>query len=156
MKYLIPMLILFFSLALPASALEITAPEVPVSGAEVMPENTESFAGALAELLQRTILRIRPDLAEASKVGVTVIAAVMMITVLSTFSGPTKKTAVLAGTITIAAVLLSNTNAMITLGSDTVRQLSDYGKLLFPVMTAAMAAQGGVTASAALYTGTET
>ncbi len=154
MKYLIPMLILFFSLALPASALEITAPEVPVSGAEVMPENTESFAGALAELLQRTILRIRPDLAEASKVGVTVIAAVMMITVLSTFSGPTKKTAVLAGTITIAAVLLSNTNAMITLGSDTVRQLSDYGKLLFPVMTAAMAAQGGVTASAALYTGT--
>jgi stage III sporulation protein AE len=35
-----------------------------------------------------------------------------------------------------------------------VSELSDYGKLLLPVMTAAMAAQGGVSTSAALYMGT--
>ena len=45
-------------------------------------------------------------------------------------------------------------NALIRLGVETVEELCEYGKLLLPVMTAAMAAQGGVTASAALYTGT--
>jgi stage III sporulation protein AE len=40
------------------------------------------------------------------------------------------------------------------LGVDTVREISEYGRLLLPVMTASMAAQGGVTTSAALYAGT--
>jgi len=38
--------------------------------------------------------------------------------------------------------------------ADTVSELSDYGKMLLPVMAGAHAAQGGVTASAALYAGT--
>ena len=59
-----------------------------------------------------------------------------------------------SGTIAIVTVLLTNTNSMIRLGTETVQQLSDYGKLLFPVMTTAMAAQGGITASASLYAGT--
>ena len=32
--------------------------------------------------------------------------------------------------------------------------MSEYGKMLLPVMTSALAAQGGVTASAAIYAGT--
>ena len=43
---------------------------------------------------------------------------------------------------------------MIGLGVSTVRSLSDYGKLLLPIMTAAMAAGGGVTGATALYAGT--
>ena len=43
---------------------------------------------------------------------------------------------------------------MIRLGSNTIQELSSYGKLLLPVMTAALAAQGGVTSSTALYVGT--
>lgn len=154
MKYLIPMFILILHLALPASALEITAPAVPESGEKIMPESTESFGEGLVELLQNAILKIRPDLAEASKVSMSVAAIAMMVTLLETFSGSVKKLTDLGGTAAVAAALLSNANAMIRLGADTVCQLSDYGKLLCPVMAAAMAAQGGAASSSALYAGT--
>lgn len=154
MRKLILMMVLVFALVAPASAAEFAAPEVPESGAELMPGQTESFGDALLEMLQDAILLIRPDLAEASKVSLAVIAAVMMVSLLQTFSGSIKTVADLAGTTAIAAVLLLSTNSLIRLASDTVTEMSEYGKLLLPVMTAAMAAQGGVTASAALYTGT--
>lgn len=147
-------LLLIFSLATPASALEITAPEVPKSGQEYMPEKTDSFGDGFFELLQSVLLHLHPDLAEASQVCLSVAAAVMIVSVLRTFSGGIKMAADMAGTTAIAAVLLLNTNSMIRLGAETVAELSEYGKLLYPVMAAAMAAQGGVTASAALYTGT--
>lgn len=153
MKWLIA-LFLVFSLAVPVSALEIEAPAVPKSGAGVMPRNTESFDQGLRELLQSLMMKIRPDLAEAASVSLGVIAAVMMISVLQAFSGPVQKTAELVGAVTIGAILLSHTNSMIHLGVETVQQLCDYGKILFPVMTTALAAQGGLTSSAALYTGT--
>lgn len=156
MKILVPMLLflLILSLAVPASALEITAPQVPKSGAELMPENTDSFADALIELLRSAILHVRPDLREAFQVSLSVIAAVMIVCLLRTFSGCVKTAAELAGTVAITSILLFSTNSMIRLGADTVTEMSEYGKLLYPVMTAAMAAQGGITTSAALYTGT--
>ena len=154
MKKLIFVILMLFVLAVPVSAAEITAPEVPESGAELMPVDTASFGDALMEMLQKAILRIRPDLAEASKVSLAVIAAVMMVSLLQTFSGSVKTVADLAGTTAIAAVLLLSANSLIRLGAETVTEISEYGKLLLPVMTAAMAAQGGITASAALYTGT--
>ena len=40
---------------------------------------------------------------------------------------------------------------MIQLGIQTVSELSQYGKLLIPVLTGALAAQGGVTSSTSLY-----
>jgi len=50
--------------------------------------------------------------------------------------------------------LLQRTNTLVHLGVDTIDEISNYGKLLLPVMTAAMAAQGGITGSAVLYSGT--
>lgn len=154
MKHLIPMLLLVLSLALPVSAMEITAPEAPESAAEIMPENTENFTDAVLELLQTAILRLRPDLAEACRVSISVISVVILASVLNTFTGSVKKLTYTVGTAAIAGILLLNTRSMIGLASDTVCQMSDYGKLLYPVMTAALAAQGGLTTSAALYTGT--
>lgn len=154
MKHFVLAIMLVFALALPASAAEITAPEVPEAGAELMPESTDSFGDGLWELVQNAVLRIRPDLREASRASLAVIAAVMMVSMLQTFSGSVKSLADMAGSVAIAAVLLLGANSLICLGGETVMELSEYGKLLLPVMTAAMAAQGGVTASAALYTGT--
>lgn len=154
MKHIVLAIMLIFALALPASAAEITAPEVPEAGEDLMPENTDSFGDGLWELLQKAVRLIRPDLREASKVSLAVIAAVMMVSLLQSFSGSVKSVADMAGSLCIAAVLLLSTNSLIRLGGETVTELSDYGKLLLPVMTAAMAAQGGVTSSAALYTGT--
>lgn len=153
MKFLLSIL-LVFSMAVPAYALDITAPMVPQSGQELMPENTESFGDGLLELLQKAILHIRPDLKEASQVMVSILAVVILIAILRVFPGSTKYSTEIAGAIAIAAILLSNANSMIHLGAETVQDMTNYGKLLFPVMTTAMAANGGVTSSTVLYVGT--
>lgn len=154
MMKLILSLFFVFSLAVPVSALEIEAPEVPRSGAQLMPEETGSFASGLGELLRKAVKYIRPDLAEATKVSLSVICAVMIVSIVRSYHGKSKLLTDVAGSSVIAAVLLTNTNSMIQLASNTIRELSEYGKLLYPVMTAAMAAQGGVTSSTALYAGT--
>lgn len=141
-------------LAVPASALEIEAPSVPEAGRAWMPENTQSFTEGFRELLRSTVSSLRPDLQEASRVSLGIVAAVLMTSILSSVSSSVRKAAETAGTVAIAALLLLSTNSMITLASDTVREIGAYGKLLLPVMTAAMAAQGGVSGSAALYAGT--
>lgn len=154
MRKLILVFILIFSLATPASALEIEAPAVPEAGEALMPEETTSFSEALTELLQKAVRTIRPDLAEASRISIAVSAAVMIVSLLKTFPGGAKTSAEIAGAVTVASILLTSANSMIHLGAETVTSLSEYGKLLLPVMTAALAAQGGTTASAALYVGT--
>ena len=154
MSKLILAVALVFALAIPASAVEFTAPQVPEGGAELMPEDTGSFATGLMELLRDAVLGLRPDLKEASKVSLGVIAAVMMVSLLQSFSGNVKTVANLVGATAIAAGLLLSANSLIRLGSQTVTEISEYGKLLLPVMTAAMAAQGGAASSTALYAGT--
>lgn len=145
---------LVVSLAVPVGAVQFTAPLVPEQGAEQMPEDTGSFGSGLLQLLQKALQALSPELREGIRVSVSLVAAVMMVSLLRTFSGRVTNLAELSGTAAIAGILLFNASAMIQLGADTVREMSEYGKLLFPILTTAMAAQGGVTTSAALYTGT--
>lgn len=153
MRFLLSFL-LVLSLSIPVSAVEFTAPSVPASGREWMPENTDNFGGGLAEILEKAVFQLRPDLEEGLQVMLSVIAAVILISILRLFQGGVKKAADIAGTVLISSILLSCANSMIQLGAETVFELSQYGKLFFPVMTAAMAAQGGLTSSTALYVGT--
>lgn len=153
MRILILMMTVF-ALIQPVSATQLTAPEVPRSGQALMPENTDSFGQGLWELLRSALETVRPDLQEAAKVSLSVIAVVMMVALLQSISGSTAALTQMAGTAAIAGVALAGTNSLIRLGMDTVEELSQYGKLLLPVMTAALAAQGGTTTSAALYAGT--
>lgn len=154
MRKLVLLLFFLSFLAVPASALELTAPEVPQSGTELMPGDTTSFSDAFLELLQKALLTIQPDLAEAVQVSVAVLCSVMVFSLLQSFSGSTTKIAVIAGSVAIASILLKSTDSLIRLGSSTITELSEYGKLLLPVMTAALAGQGGTAASTALYAGT--
>lgn len=154
MKKWIPMLLIVAVLVLPVSAAEFTAPEVPEEGAELMPEDTASFSNGLRQLLQKAVEAVRPDLANALSAGGSVIAAAFAVSILSCVNGCSDTAVRLAGTAAVTGLLLQDANAMLLLAKDTVIQLSAYGKLLLPVMTAAMAAQGGITASAGLYIGT--
>lgn len=154
MKHLLALLLLLSSLVLPASALELTAPEVPEAGQALMPEDTASFSTGLTQLLQKALGALRPDLREACRISSALIGTGLLLSVLQGFSGRAKTFVSAAGTLAAASVLLTGTNALICLAASTVRQLSDYGKLLLPVMTAALAAQGGAASSAALYAGT--
>lgn len=137
-----------------AMALELEAPQVPQSGAEHMPRETQSFAAGLWELVQNVVMVLRPELREAARTSLALVSAVLLVGLMGAFSGGVGRVGELAGAAGIAWTLLRGANSMITLGIETVRELSAYGKLLCPVMTAALAAQGGAAASAALYAGT--
>jgi len=154
MKKCLSLLLLVLFLAVPVSALEIEAPTVPEAGNELMPENRESFSDGLLELLQKAVKNLRPDLEEAARVWVSLVAMVLLVSLLQLGKEPVSAVSDLAGAVSVGVLLLHNTNSMVRLASQTVQQLGDYGKLLFPVMAAALSAQGGVTGSAGLYLGT--
>lgn len=154
MNRLLICVFLVVHLAVPASALDIQAPLVPDSASDWMPEDTDSLGAGLGELFRRGLEAIRPDLKEAAGTSLSVIAAALVVSLLRSFSGTVTRAADTAGAAAVAALLLRSTNSLVRLGADTVTEISEYGKLLLPVMTTAMAAQGGITGSAALYAGT--
>jgi len=156
MKRLILLIALLILLPVPvqADAVEYTAPTVPQEGAAYMPQERTSFGSALWELAGKVLAELRPDLRAAASSCLGVFAGVLAASILALIPGDTKRAVQMTLTLAVSAALLGTTQTMVRLGADTVREMSDYGKLLFPVMTAAMAAQGGVSASAALYTGT--
>lgn len=133
---------------------QLTAPQVPQSGAELMPGQTGSFAEGLWELFRNALAGLNPDLTEAAGVCLGILAVVLLISVLKLFPAAGEKTADFVGAVGISALLLQSSNSLISLGVETLMQISQYGKLLLPVMTSALAAQGSITASTALYAGT--
>lgn len=154
MKKLILILLLLCGLAVPAHGEELTAPSAPSSAQELMPPDTESFGEGLLYVLKSAMKTIQPEIASGCGICLSVMAVMMLISMLDGFPGRTKDIGELTGCICVACLLLSNANTLIGDAADTVTQLSEYGKLLLPVMATAMAAQGGVTGSAAIYTGT--
>lgn len=152
MKLLVGMLFMV-TLAVPADAAAFTAPEVPRSGSERMPVNTDSFGDALLELAQNSIKQIRPDLQEASEVCAVIIFTAVLFSLLPVISDRMNAVSEIAGAVTVAAVLFQHTDSMILLASDTVHEIFEYGKLLCQVMTAALAGQGAAATSSALYIG---
>ena len=153
MRLFLPM-IMVLCLALPVSATEFTAPAVPDSGVEFMPEDTASFGDALLEILRNAVSFLRPDIREAAGLCLGLCGIVLLVSLVQTFPGTTSKITDLVGIVAIGSLLLQRTNALVHLGVDTIDEISNYGKLLLPVLTAALAAQGGVTGSAVLYSGT--
>lgn len=154
MKKLLIVILLIFLVSLPVSAMEFSAPEAPKSAQEYMPENTETFSEGLWQIIKAAISQLQPGIAEASGVCVSMIAIVVVVGLLSGFSDKPNKAAELAGVLSFGILMLRSSDSMIRMGIDTVTELSEYGKLLLPVMSAATAAQGGMSTATALYTGT--
>lgn len=146
--------IVILSLCLPVSAVEYTAPSVPDSGETLMPETTDSFLGGILELFQKACKLIRPDLAASAKVCLGILAATILTSILRSFAGSATALVRATGVVILSLLLMSSADSMIRLGNQTIQELSSYGQLLLPAMTAAMAAQGGAAASASLYIGT--
>lgn len=154
MKKWIIVLLLFFSVTLPASAAELVPPEAPDGAADLLPEDRDSFAEGLWYVIKSAVAILQPDVAQAGGICFGVIGATMLISILENYEGKCKAMVTLSGVVAIGCMLFRPAHLMINLGSETVAQLSDYGKLLLPVMTAALAAQGGTSTSAAWYVAT--
>ena len=154
MKRLLMLLILVMVLSVPVSAMEFTAPSAPSDVQELMPAEKESFAQGLWTVIKSAIEKFVPDLAAAAGSCLGLTAVVLLASLLNAMPGSSKKVIRFVTTLALSTILLGQANAMINLCAKTVREISDYGKLLLPVMTAALAAQGGATGATALYAGT--
>ena len=146
--------LLVILLATPASAMEYTAPQAPEDALDLMPVETDSFGKDLWEVVTTAVKTVRPEIREAVQVCFSVFAAVMLLSMVKSVPGKAGMLAELVCVLAVAVLLLGSTRSMVSMASDTVTELSEYGKLLLPVMAAALASQGGVGASSALYAGT--
>ena len=150
MKKLILLVIVMSCFVFPASALDLEAPEVPDSARQFMPTSQESLGMGILEVLQDALMHFRPDLREASKVCTGIFASVMIVSLLKTLPGMAQKCADFAGTVLIAGFLMESAGSMVHMAASSVTEISEYGKLLLPILTSALAAQGGISASVAL------
>ena len=138
----------------PVRGLDLTAPPVPDRGKELMPADTASFGEGLGEMVRRCLEGLYPDWNEAVRTGTALFLGAVALGTLGNLTGKEKRILDLAGAAAASAMVLSGSDVLIRLAAGTIRDMNEYGKLLLPVMTASLAAQGGVTASAALCAGT--
>ena len=152
------MVLIFISLLLllthPVYAMEYTAPSVPESGAAYMPKETISFAEDLLFVLKTALREIKPEIADAARFSLSILCVILLVSVVRNLSAGTTRITTLTGTVILGAIMLKSVNVMVDLGAATILELSEYGKLLLPVLTGALATQGGISTSTALYTGT--
>lgn len=141
------------SITLPAGAEALSAPEISGAAKEWMPETMDSFGKSLESMLLKLLPAFRQELPEAFRVGIGVFSCVLLISILKA-TGEKRSPAELAGAVCISAILLKKSQTMFSLAADTVTEIGEYQKLFLPVLTAASAAQGKLSASAALYIGT--
>jgi len=137
-----------------ASEIDISPPPAPDSAAEFMPATIDSFGNSLWHIVKKAVSLLNPSLASAAGVCLSLVSVSILVSVVSHLGTGVSGVVSLVATVCISTLLLQQTNALLQLGRQTVSELYEYGKLLLPVMTAAMAAEGGVTASASLYAGT--
>jgi len=130
--------------------LELTAPTVPEGASRFMPSAEDSLGLGLLKMLREALAGLSPELEAAMGVCLGVLAAVMLVSIVKNSASAAAKSSVLVGIAAVSVILLRSSNSMISLGAGTVSDISQYGKLLIPVMTTALAAQGGVTTSAAI------
>ena len=154
MRKLLICLVLLGLLAHPAAAMELQPPDAPDRVEAMVEKEADSFAEGLFNVLRETAVWIEPAIGEAAAVCLKVFIAVFICGLLNALSTMPVNSLRLVCTVAVATALIAPSASLISLGAATAEELSEYGKLLLPVMTAGLAAQGGVTASSALYAGT--
>lgn len=151
MKRILLVCILLATMAIPVSASGIVAPPVPDDVEQIMPSEDMGFGDKLWHMFREAVTLAQPAVAAGLKTCLCIVATVLLIGVLQNFGGKSKQFVNLAGVIAVGSILLGNANTMIEMGTETVQQISQYGKLLLPVMAAALASQGGTASAASFY-----
>lgn len=152
-KFLIILLAIIF-LAVPVQAEDLTAPEAPEDVQHLMPHENATFGDGLWHIISTAFSLVHPNLAECLRVCFSIFAVVMLLSFLQNIQGSAASAVNFAGAVTIGSLMLEPANSLIQDAAQTVTDLAEYGKLLLPVMTAALAAEGGGGTAAALYSGT--
>lgn len=131
------------------------APPAPKSVEHLLPEEADTFAQGLWNVIRASLAQFHPALAQGAGVCMKVMTAVLLCALVSCFSGREKDGIIrLVGVTAVGTTLLAPSKILLEMGIETVRSLSEYGKLLLPVMTGALAAQGAGGTATALYSAT--
>ena len=138
----------------PVNAAEFTAPEVPAQAEKYFPESRSTFVGDFWQIFKNVIADIRPEIADAAGICLRVISIILIGTFIRENTGCVRKTINLVQVVGISVILFESSRSMLLLGIETVKEILEYNKLFTPVMTGALAAQGGITSSTGLYIGT--
>ncbi len=154
MKKILLCLLMLLFLTVPVGAEELVAPDAPGDAQQLMPADQSNFGQAVWHVFCQALDAVSPDITQGLRICLTVIAAVLLVSLLGSFHENARGVADLVMTAALATVLLTGTNSLIHEGAQTVTELSDYGKLFIPVMTAALASQGCVTSAGTIYTAT--
>lgn len=137
-----------------ASAVSFAPPELTGESASLIPENQESLGQGILSILKDILPNIQPALYEALRCCGCILVIALLISIVQNIRGCPQHTTQLVGTLSVAILLLQSSSSFIGLATQTIQQISEYGRLLLPVMSAALAAQGGTNTSIALYTAT--
>ena len=154
MRKLLILAVFIVFLCVPVTAEEYTAPEAPDSVQDLMPVERETFWEGVLEIAGNAFRDLQPKLVAAVGVCGSLIGVVMLVCITEVFVKQDKRVFAFISVVAVATLLLGNAQTMIRLAGSTVNELSEYGKLLLPVMTGVLTAQGGAVTSAALYAGT--
>ncbi|MBQ7345645.1 MAG: hypothetical protein IJW45_06240 [Oscillospiraceae bacterium] len=154
MKSIIISIILLMTMVIPVDAYASTAPEAPDPALEYMPVEQHSFSEDLWYVIRSALEALEPEISGCMAKCLAVTAAVIMVSILGNFPGTSGLVTELSGSVVVGILLLDGSGALIDAAAQTIQSMSDYGKLLLPAMASALAAQGGITSSIALYTGT--
>ncbi len=154
MRKVLILIFLMSLITIPVSAMEFTPPKVPEMGEDAMPDTYDTFAEGLWYVIRSALGKLQPSFASACTTCLSLIAVALLTNMVTGFSAGQDRTIRLVGTVMIGCLMLQQADIFVHLSREVITQLSDYGKLLLPVMAAAHAAQGGTTGAAAIYGGT--
>ncbi|MBQ6840199.1 MAG: stage III sporulation protein AE [Oscillospiraceae bacterium] len=154
MRRILICLALTLMLSQPVFGVSIEPPIAPHSAQEYMPDEIDSFGDDLWYIITSAFSVLTPSVNEAARICVALVGITLLVSLSDHFGDSVKRVSDIIGALSMGMLLLKPVNTLLNLGIETVKQIADYGKLLLPVMTAAMAAQGSITASGALYVGT--
>lgn len=154
MRRIVIVIVLVLLLTITVGASEFNPPEVHQDAEELMPDEATSFGEGLWYIFSESLEKFQPSFMNALRICLSLIFVSLLVGLFSELTSNVRSVIGSVGTITIGIILFHPVNAFVQLGTETVKQISQYGNLLLPVMSGALAAQGAATKSSAVYTAT--
>ena len=118
-----------------------------------MPESQDDFGQGIRSMLHKILPEAMTEFRQALKTGLSVFCC-SLLTAIMLGAGCSAAVAEAVGAVCISAMMLQRSGALVGLAVQTVSEVSEYSKLLFPVMAAAASARGAVTSASAISIGT--
>lgn len=118
-----------------------------------MPESQDDFGQGICSMLHKILPEAMTEFQKALKTGLSVFCC-SLLTAIMLGAGCSAAVAEAVGAVCISAMMLQSSGALVGLAVQTVSEVSEYSKLLFPVMAAAASARGAVTSASAISIGT--